>query len=85
MKRCYTAAWSCQFIKAEKITAKFAVQVCESKKSFAVAEVQKITTNVLQTCGFAVVDHPLLFCGICSCGIECKFAVPSTGSNEQFT
>ena len=32
---------SSQFIKPEKITAKFAVQICDSKKSFAVAEVQK--------------------------------------------
>ena len=48
--------------------------------SFAVAEVQKITANVPQTCGFAVADHLLLFCGICGCGIEFKFAVPSTGA-----
>ena len=61
-----------------KKTAKFAVQVCESKKSFAVAEVQKITANVPQTCRFAVADHLLLFCGICGCGIEFKFAMPST-------
>ena len=59
----------------KKIIAQFAVQVCGSKKSFAVAEVQKITANVPQTCGFADADHPLLFCG---CGIECKFAVLST-------
>ena len=60
----------------DKITAKFAVQVCGSKKSFAVAEVQEITAKVPQTSGFAVGDHPLLFC---SCGIKCKFAVPSRG------
>ena len=70
------------FIKPGKKTAKFAVQVCGSEKSFAVAEVQKITANVPQTCGFAVADHPLLFCGICGCGIEFKFAVPSTGQRE---
>ena len=39
---------------------------------------QKITANVSQTCGFAVADHPLLFCGICGCGIQFEFAVPST-------
>ena len=39
---------------------------------------QKITANVPQTCGFAVADHPLLFCGICGCGIQFEFAVPST-------
>ena len=66
------------FIKLGKKTAQFAVQVCGSEKSFAVVEEQKITANVPQTCGFAVADHPLLFCGICGCGIEFKFAVPST-------
>ena len=63
------------FIKPGKKAAKFAVQVCEREKSFAVAEVQKITANVSQTCEFAVADHLLLFC---DCGIEFKFAVPST-------
>ena len=53
-------------------------EVCGSEKLFAVAEVQKITANVPQACGFAVADHPLLFFGICGCGIEFKFAVPST-------
>ena len=71
---------SALFIKpGKKKREKFAVQVCGSEKSFAVAEVQKITANVPQTCGFAVADHLLLFCGICGCGIEFKFAVPSTG------
>ena len=37
--------------QTRKKTAKFAVQVCGSEKSFAVAEVQKITANVPQTCG----------------------------------
>ena len=48
---------------------------------------QKITANVSQTCGFVVADHPLLFWGICGCGIEFKFAVPSTANsatNFQF-
>ena len=53
------------------------VQVCGSKTSFAVAEVQKITAKTPQTCGFTVADQPLLFCGICGCRIECKFAVPT--------
>ena len=78
----YQALLYCQrsplFIKPGKKTAKFAVQVCGSKKSFAVVEVQKITANVPQTCGFAVADHPLLFCGICSYGLKFKSAVPST-------
>ena len=31
-----------------------------------------------QTCRFAVAEHLLQFCRICGCGIECKFAVPSS-------
>ena len=73
MKHCYTAISLLYLSNREKITAKFAVYVCGGKNSFAVAEVQKITANVTQTCGFAVADHQLLFCGI-----ECKFAVPNT-------
>ena len=67
------------FIKPAKIIAKFALQVCGSKKTFAIAEVQKITAKVPQTCGIAVADYPLLFCGICGCRIECKFLVHSSG------
>ena len=74
MLYCYR---STLFIKPGKKT-KFEVQVSGSKKSFAVAEVQKIAANIPQTCGFAVADHPLLFCGICGCGIEFKFPVPNT-------
>ena len=80
MKHCYTAKGLFYLSNQKKITAKLAVQVCRSKKSFADAKVQKITANVPQTCGFVVADHPLLFCRICGCGIECKFAVPSTAS-----
>ena len=39
--------------------------------AFAVAEVRKVTANLSQTCGFAVAEHLLQFCGI-----EFKFAVP---------
>ena len=78
IKHCYIAIGLLHISNQEKKAAKFAVQVCGSEKSFAVAEVQEITANVTQTCGFAVADHPLLFCGICGCGIEFKFAVPST-------
>ena len=39
----------------------------------------KNAANVLHTLGSAVADYPVLFCGICGCGRECKFAVPSTG------
>ena len=49
--------------------SKFAKVQC----AFAVAEVRKVTANLLQTCGFAVAEHLLQFCGI-----ECKFAVPSS-------
>ena len=49
----------------------------EMQCAFAVAEVRKVTANLSQTCGFAVAEHLLQFCGICGCGIECKFAVPS--------
>ena len=45
--------------------------------AFAIAEVRKVTANLSQTCGFAVAEHLLQFCGICGCGIEFKFAVPS--------
>ena len=79
IKHCYIAIGLLHISNQEKKAAKFAVQVCGSEKSFAVAEVQEITANVTQTCGFAVADHPLQFCGICGCGIEFKFAVPSTG------
>ena len=78
MKHRYTAISLPYLSKQEKITAKFAVQVCGSKKVFVVAEAQKIIANVPQTCGLSVADHPLLFFGICGCGIESKFAVPST-------
>ena len=40
---------------------------------FSVAEVQKVTANLSQTCGFAVVGHLFQFCGIVF-----KFAVPSS-------
>ena len=66
----------------EKKTAKFAIQVFGSIKSFAVAEPQKNFANVSQTCRFAVADHPLPFCGICGSGIEFKFAVPSTAEKS---
>ena len=78
MKQSYVAIGLLYLSNQEKIAAKSAVQVCGSKKLFVVAEVSKIIANVPQTCGFAVADHPLLFCGICGCGIEFKFAVPST-------
>ena len=54
--------------------SKFAEVQC----AFAVAEVRKVTANLSQTCGFAVAEHLLQFFGICGCGIECKFAVPSS-------
>ena len=58
------------FNKPEKIRAKFA----EVKSHLRLRKGKKLP----QTYGFAFADHPLLFCGICGCGIECKFAVPST-------
>ena len=51
--------------------------------AFAVAEVRKVTANLSQTCGFLVAEHLLQFCGICGCGIECKFAVPSTDKKHM--
>ena len=48
--------------------------------AFAVAEVRKVTANLSQTCGFAVAEHLLQFCGICGRGIEFKFAVPRSGA-----
>ena len=51
---------------------------------FAVAEVRKVTANPSQTCGFAVAEYLLQFCGIFDGGIECKFAVPSPGNFTEF-
>ena len=51
--------------------------------AFAVAEVRKVTANLLQTCGFAVAEHLLQFCGICGCGIEFQFAVPSSARKSM--
>ena len=48
---CYTAIGLFYLSNQKKMTAKFAVQVCRSKKSFALAEVQKLTANVPQICG----------------------------------
>ena len=60
--------------------SKFAEVQC----ALAVAEVRKVTANLSQTCGFAVAEHLLQFCGICGCGIEFKFAMPSSGGfNER--
>ena len=81
MKQSYVAIGLLYLSNQEKSAAKFAVQVCGSKKLFVVVKVPKIIVNVPQTCEFAVADHPLLFCGICGCGIEFKFAVPSTDSH----
>ena len=50
IKHCYFAVGLLYLSNQEKETAKFAVQVCGSKKSFAVAKVQKITAN-LRICG----------------------------------
>ena len=61
IKHCYIANRSPLFIKLGKKTAQFAVQVYGSEKSFAVAEAQKITANVPQTCGFAVADFHCYF------------------------
>ena len=61
IKHCYIALGLLYLSNQENKTAKFAVQVCESKKLFAVAEEQKITANVPQTCWFLVADHLLLF------------------------
>ena len=34
-------------------------------------------------CAFAVAEHLLQFCGICGCGIECKFVVPSSANGDD--
>ena len=46
IKHCYIAKGLLYLSNQEKKAAKFAIQVCGSEKSFAVAEVQKITANV---------------------------------------
>ena len=53
-------------------------KLAEVQCALGVAEVRKITANLSQTCGFAVAKHLLQFFGNCGCGIEFKFAVPST-------
>ena len=60
VKHCYIAIGLLHLSNQEKNS-----KVCGGKKLFAVAEVQKITANVPQTCEIVVVDHLLLFCGIC--------------------
>ena len=47
------------------------------------AGVRKVTANLSKTCGFAVAEYLLQFCGICGCGIECKLAVPSSVENTN--
>ena len=77
IKHCYIAVGLLYLSNQEK-NSKVCGSNCGSKKSFVVAEAQKITANVPRTCGFAVTDHLLLFCKICGCGIEFKFALPSS-------
>ena len=50
VKHYYIAIGLLYLSNQEKKIAKFSVQVCGSEKSFAFAEVQKITAN-LQICG----------------------------------
>ena len=51
IKHCYIAIIGLPYLSnQEKTTTKFAVQVCGSKKSFAVEELRKITAN-LPICG----------------------------------
>ena len=56
IKHCYTAI-GLLYLSTQEKNSNLAVQVCESEKSFKVAEVQKVTANVLQSSGFAVADH----------------------------
>ena len=51
VKHYYIAIRSPLFINPGKKIAKLSVQVCGREKSFAFAEVQKITAN-LQICGY---------------------------------
>ena len=46
IKHCYIAIGLLYLSNQENKTAKFAVQVCENEKSFAVAEVLKLTANL---------------------------------------
>ena len=65
IRHCYIAISLLYLSNQENKTTEFAIQVCGNKKSLAVAEVQKITANVPQACGFAVAKQRL-------------FTVPST-------
>ena len=74
IKHCYTAIGLVYLSNQEKITAKFA----EVKSHLRLRKCKKLPQTYRKTSGFAFADHPLLFCGIYACGIEYKFAVPST-------
>ena len=50
MKQSYVTIGLLYLSNQEKSAAKFAVQVCGSKKLFVVVEVPKIIANVPQTC-----------------------------------
>ena len=62
------------FIKPGKIQQSLRFKFTEVKSYLRLWKCKKSP----QTCGFAVADHPLLFYGICGCGIKFKFAVSST-------
>ena len=79
MKHCYTAVGFLCLSNQEKITTKFAVQVCGSKKLLAVAEVQKITANVPQTCGFAVADRHCHFAELAVAEYSVNLRCPALG------
>ena len=76
MKHRYTAIGLLYLSNQEKITAKFA----EVKSHLRLRKCKKLTQTYRKLADLhAVAHHPLLFCGIGGCGLECKFAVPSTG------
>ena len=68
MKHCYSAVSLLYLLNQEKITPKFA----EVKIHLLLQKCKKLP----QTCGFAVTDHLLLFCGICFC--ESAKKIPQT-------
>ena len=82
IKHCYIAIGLLHLSNQEKKAAKFAVQVCGSEKSFAVAEVQEITAN-LRICGcgppIAILRNLPLQNRVQICGAQ-HWCVPAGGN-----
>ena len=74
IKHCYIAIGLLYLSNQEKKHQSLRFKFAEVKSHLRLGKCEKLP----QTCWFVVADHLLLFCGIRGCGIEFKFAVPST-------